>query len=1058
VGRIPRAYKPEAEFAQPIGIVPATGTRARAEAVAPLGELSSKLTGHFVKTLKQQRENEDNSYTARIMFDEHRWLKENQPTFDQDPSSANEVMQARRTTVLNGAREVLGENSLHVVALETSLFNSHGRYLDGAVATRRLAVQKEAFNDATNLFSLLTEDLSETVYNGGLPAMADIEMDLVAAEEMATQFIAHGDLHNLPAGRMGQTAADVIMENLDIMNNTLMAQALSKELIDRYENDTAKIIGVTDDGNAIVGYTTEGRPIIRGESEEGTLYFTERSATVQHPELPGIWTNIPTVYDGIIVSEEEAIERAINANGFDSETNRKLSGFDTEEDASEAAVARSDMIEPAKGSRVAAEEFIQQFIADPASIGAEFGLSLLDRKAAAKIAKDRLAGVLGIADLKKQALDEALVKYREEQEQLRKDQKQLRKEHRTTLVLPFSDLLLKIEDDPNFGPAQIEMAVASLYDFESNEEEYTSKLGEAMRRYRTVTIKRADEIATAAERERAQKEKQEAKVTKSLRDEETIAVVEGLKRAGEDLSLPFPSYKDMKRVADERRRLRYPGFEGDIDKLWKAWYTAGAARLKSNLDNQAILSEFARNGELMNTEKNRTYVTNQARMSYGNIPTEPAEVMRLTPQITKLASHYGVLDNQVVSYLKSGLNNFENVSELTARMTLFADLDVNLKPDALLSRLSHKEMAFYNQMFAYTGAGGKPLDAQKIVLDRITNPDGGRSERKLLDLFNTVDLSEYLAEDGRFQSALERSVGSNWFTKMMRDRLGIGPEVTPEMMALASSTLGMVAKYYDDPDKAMEHVAKMILSRYGNSIFSQNEGAMSRPPEMHYSDVLGSVHYIKSQIHEVFEQLRETTLQKDVDQWPSHDDIFDEMGENIYLVEDRSSKARDKPSYNIWFKLEDRWEYLTDKGGTNPFKFLPDPTTSRRAMERMDIVRTIGEVQLHFEDNDGGNFFRELKPGWMDTLNVESKMLVLDASRWIKRGQTGAFLKTMDTLIKVIELTSEAYGIDKPIKAITSSISLGAKLQEAIRRGENVETNEAGELVVVPSKKKAGKK
>jgi hypothetical protein len=1005
VARILKADKPQAELVQPIGVVPSTGTRAQADSLTPLVNFASGMTDTFIKKLKEQKSNQDTSYVSNVMFSEHRWLKDEQSVFESDPDQAYKTLETRRSVILGNAAKELGQDSAHYASIENTLLNLHGRHLDNAVTVRKLADQNEAFNDSVTLLEVLTDDYSQLVHDGGFVAFRSLDMELLEVERTLTQFIAYGSLHELSAGRSGQTAADVVMENLDRMKNTLMRVALTNEILQRFRGETPKIIGVTQVGNAIVGYTAEGRPIIQGESDEGVYYFSEQSITVQDPKLPGVWTNIPTVYDGLIVSDEEAIERAINANGFDSETNRKLSGFDTEEDASRAAAARSSMVEPAV-SRVAAEEFIQQFIDNPESIGAEFGLSLLDRTAAAKLAETRLASILGIADLKKEVLAKQLKLYRADQ------------------VLPYSDLLLKIKTDTNFGPAQIEIAIAGLYDFKLDTEVYTQKLSEAMRVYRAVTVERAEKAAATENSILTDEDKRTANIQESLREGELQKYLFGLTAAGEDPELPFPSYADMDELMDKLRAAAYPNFKKDIKRLWTGYYTALGKRTKSHNVEQGIRIEFAKNRRLTDTPVNRAFVTKLARERYDwvtrgadgqPIPVDPSQVIENIPKITALAKTYGLVDDDAVNYLKAGLNNFKNASELLARMSLWTDLELNLVPDTLLGRFSQKEVAFYSQMFTVIKSGGSPLEAQKLVLDRITNPDKATSDRKYLDMFNTVDLSEYLATDDLFQKAIERSAGSNWFTKMMRDKLGIGPEVTPEMMVLGSKMLGLVAKYYDDPDKATEHVAKLMLTRFGSSIFSQNEGAMSRPPEMFHTDALGSVHYIKQQIHEVFEELRKTALQEDVDQWPGLDEIFDGMGENIYLVEDKSSKARAKPSYNIWFKLEDRWEYLTDKGGTNPFKFLPDAATSRRAMERMNIVRHMKKVQLEFEATDESSFFKDLKPGWMDTLDVETKMLVLDASRWLKRGDTGAFIETVGSLIKVIEQTSKAYRTSKPV-------------------------------------------
>jgi hypothetical protein len=69
---------------------------------------------------------------------------------------------------------------------------------------------------------------------------------------------------------------------------------------------------------------------------------TERSITVTDDRInQGRPTNVPTVYDGREVTEEEAIRRVIQAEGKDPVTGRQLRGYSTIEEAIEDAEARS---------------------------------------------------------------------------------------------------------------------------------------------------------------------------------------------------------------------------------------------------------------------------------------------------------------------------------------------------------------------------------------------------------------------------------------------------------------------------------------------------------------------------------------------------------------------------------------------------------------------------------------------------------------------------------------------------------------------------------------------
>jgi hypothetical protein len=85
--------------------------------------------------------------------------------------------------------------------------------------------------------------------------------------------------------------------------------------------------------------TPDGRPILK--NTDGSFY-TERTVTVEME--PGVWVNIPTVYGGKQVSEDEAI-RIIRSNRFvDPDTKKLLDTFGSVEKAVAAAEARSKML------------------------------------------------------------------------------------------------------------------------------------------------------------------------------------------------------------------------------------------------------------------------------------------------------------------------------------------------------------------------------------------------------------------------------------------------------------------------------------------------------------------------------------------------------------------------------------------------------------------------------------------------------------------------------------------------------------------------------------------
>lgn len=95
-------------------------------------------------------------------------------------------------------------------------------------------------------------------------------------------------------------------------------------------------------GTQQVGATPEGRPII--QNPDGS-FSTERSITVTDQRINGGRpTNIPSIFGGREVTQEQAISIIVNNNGSDPETGRRLPGFDTIEQAESAARQRSTNI------------------------------------------------------------------------------------------------------------------------------------------------------------------------------------------------------------------------------------------------------------------------------------------------------------------------------------------------------------------------------------------------------------------------------------------------------------------------------------------------------------------------------------------------------------------------------------------------------------------------------------------------------------------------------------------------------------------------------------------
>ena len=87
------------------------------------------------------------------------------------------------------------------------------------------------------------------------------------------------------------------------------------------------------------GKTSEGRPIV--QNPDGSI-STERTITVTDPRLNGGKpTNIPSMFGGKQVSEQEAINRIVQAGGKDPETGQALQGFNTIREAVTSAQQRS---------------------------------------------------------------------------------------------------------------------------------------------------------------------------------------------------------------------------------------------------------------------------------------------------------------------------------------------------------------------------------------------------------------------------------------------------------------------------------------------------------------------------------------------------------------------------------------------------------------------------------------------------------------------------------------------------------------------------------------------
>lgn len=90
-------------------------------------------------------------------------------------------------------------------------------------------------------------------------------------------------------------------------------------------------------GTTITGKTAEGRPIVK--NSDGSI-STERTVTGQWGPNSE-WVNVPTIYGGKEVSEEEAVKIAKENKFTDKETGRKFDFYKSLQDAESAAQKRS---------------------------------------------------------------------------------------------------------------------------------------------------------------------------------------------------------------------------------------------------------------------------------------------------------------------------------------------------------------------------------------------------------------------------------------------------------------------------------------------------------------------------------------------------------------------------------------------------------------------------------------------------------------------------------------------------------------------------------------------
>lgn len=150
--------------------------------------------------------------------------------------------------------------------------------------------------------------------------------------------------------------------------------------------------------------TPEGRPVFQNQDGD---FVTERSITINDPRInQGRATNIPTVFEGRFLNEQEAIDMVASSGGKDPITGRALQGFDSIDLAVNSAKERSaNLLRTPSQQRVEAQGRVSPLTGLPAqpSPTIETAQALVRGAVAKPVAG--LAGFGGLGVTKSQTLD-----------------------------------------------------------------------------------------------------------------------------------------------------------------------------------------------------------------------------------------------------------------------------------------------------------------------------------------------------------------------------------------------------------------------------------------------------------------------------------------------------------------------------------------------------------------------------------------------------------------------------------------------------------------------------
>ncbi|NIA67580.1 hypothetical protein HBA54_03155 [Pelagibius litoralis] len=285
------------------------------------------------------------SYTNRLNTTLLRNMEELARNNSADPvgyeEQARDLYGEIRKTLPNPEIQTLFDNKFEAI-LQPEITRQHV----GAVKQERADTRLTALESVQEISLSAEREAQDAMsFNADLAAQSVTNIAQRRGELLAAlnQTDANGDFIFSPDQQQAELRAfDFTVQKSAVLGG--FRRATDKEsFIDRWataerENRSSDALTATQDK------TQAGRRIYKTSDGQSV---SELSITVTHPEInAGKPTNIPTVYDGKIVTEQQAVAIVANAGGVDPDTGRELDGFDTIDEAEEAARARSQSLRP----------------------------------------------------------------------------------------------------------------------------------------------------------------------------------------------------------------------------------------------------------------------------------------------------------------------------------------------------------------------------------------------------------------------------------------------------------------------------------------------------------------------------------------------------------------------------------------------------------------------------------------------------------------------------------------------------------------------------------------